>query len=69
MVMFTVDRARQSFRQSLRNPLRSRGMRVTQSTHLTPPTAEEGDEEDPVRARSMELRLQNPVIPLLPVVV
>ncbi|KAG8278990.1 hypothetical protein J6590_008008 [Homalodisca vitripennis] len=51
-----VDRARQSFRQSLRMPLRGRGLRFAQSRHLTPPTAEEGDEEDPVRARSMDQR-------------
>ncbi|XP_046673590.1 potassium voltage-gated channel unc-103 isoform X12 [Homalodisca vitripennis] len=50
------DRARQSFRQSLRMPLRGRGLRFAQSRHLTPPTAEEGDEEDPVRARSMDQR-------------
>ncbi|XP_039292820.1 potassium voltage-gated channel subfamily H member 2 isoform X3 [Nilaparvata lugens] len=40
------DRARQSFRQSLRMPLRGRGLRLT--GYLTPPTAEEeqGSEDD-----------------------
>ncbi|XP_054265686.1 potassium voltage-gated channel subfamily H member 2-like [Macrosteles quadrilineatus] len=54
------DRARQSFRQSLRMPRipgrGPRGLRFSQSHTLTSPTAEEGDEEDPLRVRASEQR-------------